>query len=100
VYIGTNSRKTGGFFIILPNNGGFVYFPHKCGGFLELTLKIIDQTYLIKFIYNHICGLKEKKNATFSANAKIHHYCVDLFQSARIVHFSWLNTISDIKPHF
>jgi hypothetical protein len=27
------------FFAILPNSGGFKYFPHKCGGFLELTLK-------------------------------------------------------------
>jgi hypothetical protein len=25
------------FFAISPNVGGFAYFPHKCGGFLELT---------------------------------------------------------------
>jgi hypothetical protein len=25
------------FFAILPNSGGFANFPHKCGGFLELT---------------------------------------------------------------
>jgi hypothetical protein len=28
------------FFAILPNSGGFANFPHKCGGFLELTLSI------------------------------------------------------------
>jgi hypothetical protein len=26
------------FFAILPNSGGFANFPHKCDGFLELTL--------------------------------------------------------------
>jgi hypothetical protein len=26
------------FFAISRNSGGFAYFPHKCGGFLELTL--------------------------------------------------------------
>jgi hypothetical protein len=26
------------FFAISPNSDGFAYFPHKCGGFLELTL--------------------------------------------------------------
>jgi hypothetical protein len=26
------------FFTISRNSGGFAYFPHKCGGFLELTL--------------------------------------------------------------
>jgi hypothetical protein len=25
------------FFANLPNSGGFANFPHKCGGFLELT---------------------------------------------------------------
>jgi hypothetical protein len=25
------------FFAISSNSGGFAYFPHKCGGFLELT---------------------------------------------------------------
>jgi hypothetical protein len=27
-------------FAILPNSGGFAYFPYKCGGFLELTRRV------------------------------------------------------------
>jgi hypothetical protein len=31
------------FFAISPNSGGFAYFPHKCGDFLELTPPFLER---------------------------------------------------------
>jgi hypothetical protein len=45
------------FFAILPNSGGSKYFPHKCGGFLELIICPSNHSLLIALnavLFSHI----------------------------------------------
>jgi hypothetical protein len=42
------------FFAISPNSGGSKYFPHKCGGYLELTLSSLLPSKPIELTYGEV----------------------------------------------